>query len=127
MASYTYSKSLDEQSDPYGGTGIQNAYNLIGSYGPSDYNIPQLFVFSGVYALPVGNGRSFLSGSNRAVQTILGNWNLGAIVTLRSGTPFSCNSGGDTANVGGGTQTCNEVGNPYGGNNFAKGPSSWIN
>ena len=54
IGSYTYSKSLDEQSDPYGGTGIQNSYNLINSYGPSDYDIRQLFVFSSVYALPVG-------------------------------------------------------------------------
>jgi hypothetical protein len=45
LGSYTYSKSLDEQSDPYGGTGIQNSYNLINSYGPSDYDIPHLFVF----------------------------------------------------------------------------------
>ncbi len=127
LGSYTYSKSLDEQSDPYGGTGIQDAYNLINSYGPSDYDIRHLFVLSAVYALPVGKGRSLLSGSNRAVQTILGNWNLGAIVTLRSGTPFICNSGGDTANVGGGTQRCDEIGNPYGGTNFVKGPSSWIN
>ncbi len=78
MASYTYSKSLDEQSDPYGGTGIQNAYNLINSYGPSDYHIPQLFVLSAVYALPFGEGSPSLSGSNRAVRTILGNWNLGS-------------------------------------------------
>ena len=127
MGSYTYSKSLDEQSDPYGGTGIQDAYNLRNSYGPSDYDIRQLFVFSSVYALPVGKGKSLLSGSNRFVQTILGDWNLGAIVTLRSGFPFICNSGGDTANVGGGTQRCDEIGNPYGGTNFVKGPSSWIN
>jgi hypothetical protein len=46
---------------------------------------------------------------------------------LRSGFPFICNSGGDTANVGSGTQRCNEVGDPYGGPNFVKGPSSWIN
>src|SRR5581483_1513296 len=44
IASYTFSKSLDEQSDPYGGTGIQNGYNLRNSYGRSDYDIPQLFV-----------------------------------------------------------------------------------
>jgi hypothetical protein len=127
IASYTFSKSLDEQSDPYGGTGIQNAYNLRNSYGPSDYDIPHLFVLSAVYALPVGNGKSLLSGSNRAVRTILANWNVGTIVTLHSGTPFICNAGGDIANVGGGTQRCNEIGDPYGGANFAQSPSSWIN
>jgi hypothetical protein len=124
--SYTYSKSLDEQSDPYGGTGIQDAYNLRNSYGPSDYDLRHLFVLSTVYALPFGRGKPLLSGSNRAAQAILGDWNLGAIVTLRSGFPFICNSGGDTANVGSGTQRCNEIGDPYGGANFVKGPSSWI-
>jgi hypothetical protein len=127
LASYTFSKSLDEQSDPYGGTGIQNAYNLRNSYGHSDYDIPDLFVFSAVYALPIGNGKPLLSGSNRAVKAILGDWNLGTIVSLRSGTPFSCSSGGDTADVGGGSQRCNEIANPYSGTNFVKSPSSWIN
>jgi hypothetical protein len=127
LASYTYSKSLDEQSDPYGGTGIQNAYDLRNSYGPSDYDIRHLFVWSAVYALPIGNGRPVLAGSNRFVQAILGNWNLGTIVSLRTAVPFSCSSGGDTANVGGGSQRCNEIANPYGGVNFVKGPSSWLN
>jgi hypothetical protein len=126
MASYTWSKSMDLQSDPYTGA-TQNFYNLGADWGPSDYHEPQVFVFSGVYELPFGAGKPFLSGSNRVVQTLFTNWNVGSIISLHSGQPFSCLAGGDIANVGGGTQRCDKIGNPYAGPGFQKSPRSWVN
>ena len=127
MASYTWSKSLDIESDPYGGSGVQNFYNLKADRGPSDYNLPQLFVFSGVYALPVGHGKAFLSNPNWAVQGFLGNWNIAAIVSYHSGLPFQCGAGGDIANVGGGSQRCNRLADPYSGAGFQQSRNSWVN
>ncbi len=127
VASYTWSKSLDIESDPYGGSGVQNFYNIAADRGPSDYNLSQLFVFSGVYALPVGRGKQFLSRPNRFTQGLLGNWNIGSIVSLRSGLAFQCNAGGDIANVGGGAQRCDQIGNPYAGAGFQQSHTSWIN
>ena len=45
--SYTMSKSLDYQSDPYGLSPV-DFYNLKPDWGPSDYNRPQMLVFSGI-------------------------------------------------------------------------------
>jgi hypothetical protein len=128
-ASYTWSKSMDIQSDVYGASGPQNFYDLKADWGPSNYDLRNLFVFSGVYALPIGRGRAFLSTPNRFVEGLAGNWNLGGIVSLHSGQPLECTAGGDIANVGGGTQRCNQIGSPYGGANtgFQQTKTSWLN
>ena len=126
-ASYTHSKSLDIESDPYGGSGVQNFYNLKGSWGPSDYNLSQLFVLSGVYVLPVGRGRQFLSNPSRFAQGLLGGWNIASITSYHSGLPFQCSAGGDIANVGGGAQTCNKIGTPYSGAGFHQTYRTWLN
>ncbi len=126
LASYTWSKSLDIESDPYGGSGVQNFYDLKNEKGPSDYNLPQLFVFSGIYTLPVGRGKQFLSNPNRLAQGLLGGWNVATITSYHSGLPFNCSAGGDIANVGGGSQRCNKTGNPYLGAGFKQSYQSWL-
>ncbi len=79
LASYTYSKSLDEASldipnPPFGFP--QNSYNLRADYGPSDYDARQRFVLSGFYSLPFHN--------NRAVS----GWQFGIITSAQSGNPL---------------------------------------
>lgn len=126
MASYTWSKSLDIESSATSGT-MQSIYNLGLDYGPSDFNRSQIFVLSGVYTLPIGRGKSFLSNSNALVQAVAGNWNLGSIISLVSGAPFNAVAGGDVANVGGGAQRAEKNGSPYRGSGFRQSPQSWIN
>jgi hypothetical protein len=53
LASYTWSKSLDITSDAYG-SAPENVYNLHADWGPSDFDLGQIFVLSGVYAPPQG-------------------------------------------------------------------------
>lgn len=97
-ASYTWSKSMDDESDPYGNQ-APIWYDLNRSWGPSDYNIPQLFVFSGVYQLPFGTGRQFMQTGNKIVQETLGGWQLAGIVSLHSGPPEWAAAGEDIANT----------------------------
>ncbi|MGI0134388.1 MAG: hypothetical protein ACREBW_05470, partial [Candidatus Micrarchaeaceae archaeon] len=123
-ASYTWSKSLDIQSEGQSGS-IETIYNRSRDWGPSDFNRTQLFVLSGVYQLPFGKGRDHLANSNAFVRTVLGNWNLGWILTLTSGQPFSIGSGGDPANVGGGSQRAEVVGDPKTG--FTQSRLEWFN
>jgi len=75
-----------------------------------------------VYA---GKGAAFLSTPNPVVQTLLGNWNVASIVTLTSGTPFNALAGGDIANVGGGVQRAQRIGNPTTG--FQRSRLKWFN
>ncbi len=127
MVSYTWSKTLDEGSDGYFGAegGVpEDPYNPRGSRGPAGYNIPQMFVVSGEYAAPFGQGKAFSTG-NRVVDYVVGNWQLNGILTGRSGQNFNVLSGGDIAETGnGGTyERANRVGNPYQTGAIAGNPS----
>jgi hypothetical protein len=113
LLSYTWSKSLDWQSDPYSNS-APDFYNLKTEWGPSDYNRTHLFVLSGSYALPVGRGGTFLSNPNGITQGLLGGWMVGSIITLNSGAHFYVLAGGDVANTGGPNQRAERTGlNPY--------------
>jgi hypothetical protein len=124
LASYTWSKSLDTQSEGQSGS-IETIYDLSRDWGPSDFDRRHLFTFSGIYQLPVGKGKAHLSSANGFVQTLLGNWNIGSIVTFTSGQPYSISAGGDVANVGGGSQRAQVVGNPLSG--FQQSQYEWFN
>ncbi len=124
LASYTWSKSLDIQSEGQSGS-IETIYDLRRDWAPSDFNRTHLFVFSGVYQLPFGKGKPYLSTANGLVRTALGNWNVGWIATLNSGQPFSVYAGGDVANVGGGSQRAQVVGSPNTG--FNRSIEEWFN
>ena len=84
-------------------------------------------MFGGMYALPAGRGKAILSSPNGFVQALAGNWNVGTIVSLHSGEALEREAGGDIANVGGGTQRCNQIGDAYGGMGFQQTKTSWLN
>ncbi|HZQ52317.1 MAG TPA: carboxypeptidase regulatory-like domain-containing protein [Bryobacteraceae bacterium] len=79
---YTFSKNLDAINFLNG----QDA-RPVKELSASDR--PQRVVLSGVYQLPFGKGRKFLSGINRWEELAVGGWEYNFIGTLQSGTPFS--------------------------------------
>ena len=104
LAAYTYSRSIDESSTSNGsqqpGESPQNAYDLPGSRGVSDFDLPQNFVLSAVYDLPFGTGKRFLSGPGWIDSKVLSGWQTTGILSLRSGFPFTLSISGDNANIG---------------------------
>jgi hypothetical protein len=127
QASYTWSKSLDWQSDPYTNSD-PNFYNLHMDWGPSDYNKTNMLVLTEVYQLPFGRDRTYLHGANKLVQGIAGDWMLGSIVTLNSGAPFNVSAGGDIANTGSPGQRAERTNAaPYAGVGFAQSRTDWLN
>lgn len=99
-ASYTFSKNLDEisgsQTASDTDTGVQSSYYHDRTLykGPSAFDARNVFTFSGTYELPFGPGRRFGSGLSGVAQRIFGGWELGGILTLRNGFPFSVIRGG---------------------------------
>ena len=127
MASYTWSKTLDEGGDGYFGVegGVpEDPYNPKGSRGPASFSIPQLFTANFTYALPIGKGQTF-STKNRVADYVIGNWSVQGIVTGRSGQNFNVTSAGDIAETGNGStyERANLVGNPYVGGGVAGNPT----
>jgi hypothetical protein len=67
----------------------QDANNLRGDYGQSDYNLPLANVTSFVYDLPYGKGKHFGGNSSSLQNILLGGWQVGGVITIQGGTPFN--------------------------------------
>jgi Carboxypeptidase regulatory-like domain/TonB dependent receptor len=101
---YTLAKSLDLGSeterasvignvdDAYTNTAIQNTWNPRLNRGPSDFDTRSAINADWVYALPVGHGKQFLSSSSRAVDAVLGGWQISGLNRWTSGLPFTLES-----------------------------------
>jgi hypothetical protein len=110
QASYTFGKSIDNQSvDPVGAssggglsttnsrtpTDISNWHN---ERGRSDFDRTQVFTASGVYELPFGKGKPLAGDVPRWLNTLVGGWSVNGILTAMTGEPFSVTSGVRTSN-----------------------------
>lgn len=67
-------------------------------YGPADHDVPQRFVTSVVWDLPVGANRKFLGRLKGPADAILGGWQISFITQLQSGPPYHPIWGGGNTN-----------------------------
>jgi hypothetical protein len=72
-------------------------------------DVSQRLVISGVYELPFGRGRRFLSGLRGAANQIVGGWQVNTMTTLQGGLPLQVRG----ANNFTGINWPNVVGDPY--------------
>ncbi len=106
-ANYTWSKSMDNISaEGNGFTTPIDSYNLGLNRARSDFDRPHSFNLTSIYALPIGRGK--FAGRNMPVlaDKILGGWQVGNLMILQSGQPFSISSQRATTAV-------SNVGNSY--------------
>jgi hypothetical protein len=117
LASWLWSKGLGDIRglSPEGaapGSAYQNPANLRQERGLLDAQLAHSFVSSEIWEVPYGRGRRFGSGLNPVLNTVLGGWSLGGILTWTTGHPFNITVNGDPANSGQ-TDRANLVGDPY--------------
>ncbi len=135
LASYTWSKSIDDASNFFPSAGDpnfpQNSYDLRAERGRSNFDVRHRLSLSYVYDLPFGKGRTYF-GDNGAWSTVLTGWQTAGIVTLQSGRPFTVallrefdNSGTGISALGfGANDRPNLVGDPNAGPRTA---DQWFN
>ncbi|MDE3187075.1 MAG: carboxypeptidase regulatory-like domain-containing protein [Acidobacteriota bacterium] len=100
--SYTLSKSIDmgsdsERSNEFGSSGngtgafseILNTWKPQLNRAPSDFDTRHLITADYVYQLPVGRGKTVLSGANKFLDGFIGGWQLTGTARWSSGLPFS--------------------------------------
>jgi len=80
--SYTFSKSMDNNSVGSSNPQIQNFYNIAAEHAPSDFDATHRFVLSGIYMLP-------FHAENGITKRLVQGWSISPIVNLQSGNPFS--------------------------------------
>jgi hypothetical protein len=93
-AAYTYASSRD--CDSFQKTVIPNTYDPKAICGPSDYDVRQVLVLNSVYDIPFRSGY-------RALNEVLGGWQLTQAYQFQTGAPFSIATGTDVAGVGPGS------------------------
>jgi len=94
LGSYAFAKSMDNLSGDVQGFSSQDPNNNNGEKGVSDYDVKHRFVGSANYALPFGRGSRALPAQ------IVRDWEVGSIVILQSGLPFTPSIATDPANTG---------------------------
>jgi len=103
VSAYTFGKVIDS------GAAGQNMYNRRPERALADNDIRHNFILGFVNELPLGKGRK-IDLRNRALDAVLGGWQLNGIVNMRTGAPFSVSTAGDLARVGSGSQRPNATG-----------------
>ncbi len=84
-ASYTFSKSIDYNSQSSQSTTVQDSYNLRGDRGLSDFDARHRFVVSAIYELPFKGNRLYEG------------WQISAITQSQTGNPVNILSGNGAA------------------------------
>ena len=102
IAAYTWSHAIDqvEESLDENLSGRASEYNLTAERGNSSLDHRHNFIASYTYDLPFGRGRWFSFSGSRPLDLALGGWQLGGILTLRTGSPFDISYPGDPQNSG---------------------------
>jgi hypothetical protein len=75
------------------------------AYGPDQYNRDKVFVLNSVYELPFGRGKHFLSDASRALDYVIGGWQVTNTFNYSSGLPWTA-SIGDCGEITGGIGPC---------------------
>jgi hypothetical protein len=92
IVSYTYGKSLDDNSTFFSSAGDsnfpQNSSNPRAERGRSNFDLRHRFSMGYSLDFPFGNGRRFLS-NQRFIAQMLSGWSTYGIITLQSGHPFT--------------------------------------
>ena len=103
LANYTYSKSIDDLPFGEGVSGFDTGYSTLPltdpnrhrfDRGPSSFDHTHVFTGSYVWQLPS------LQRSSRLVRHVLGDWQLGGIVSAASGRPITVLQGTEISGTG---------------------------
>ena len=102
QAAYTFSKSLDDDSQTIAGDTFANGINSPwwwlprAFYGPSDFNVAHTLTINGLYTIPTPKAWS------GAMREALADWELGGIFSWNSGSPTTVINNGDPLGLGNG-------------------------
>jgi hypothetical protein len=93
---YTFSHSLDNISAPanesFGANGaggiMCDSIKIRACYGNSDFDLTHSITADGIYEIPVGRGKQFVSGASGWLNQLIGGWQISAIDSWHTGLAF---------------------------------------
>lgn len=114
MASYVWSHSLDDASEPLGGDVGYRDPNMIPirqDYSNSNWDVRHRVTFNGFYQLPFGVGRRFMTRPG-LTDKLLGGWAANVAFQIETGQPFSVGVANMTP-VSGGAKNAIMIRDPF--------------
>jgi outer membrane receptor protein involved in Fe transport len=82
LVHYTWSKAMNFDSDYFG-------HDAQLQYGPTDTDRTHVFIFTNLWEVPVGKGKRFMGNASRAVDMVIGGWQVNQSTSIQSGLPYS--------------------------------------
>ena len=99
LVSFTGQKSIDDfsQISNVGNQagGIQNIYDDQQQRGVSSNDRSRRLVISGTYEMPFGRGKAIGKNWNRAIDSLIGEWQVNGIYTYQTGFPIAVTAAGN--------------------------------
>lgn len=95
-----------------GQPGWQNIYDPRSDWGACFFDQKHILTSYVTYQLPVGKGKRFGRDMNPVLNQVVGNWEIGGIITLHSGNALTLNEFGGWGNFHGDDSGTNGIG-PY--------------
>jgi hypothetical protein len=103
LFAYTWSKTLSDANDLLNGGSRNNASGNVNGYraplipgmgiqadyGLADFDIRNVFHFSGGYELPFGKGKKYMSGASGFMNQVVGGWSINWSATFQGGQPIT--------------------------------------
>jgi len=86
LLTYTWSKAITQSE---GGYNFDNNYDLRNDHGPASWDHANALTSLVTWDLPFGKGQKWASGGNKAVQAVIGGWQVSGVITMLSGEAFS--------------------------------------
>jgi hypothetical protein len=96
QVSYTFSKCMSDSTGYYGAWNNalsasaywQNVYDQRSEWAPCYYDATHVVSAYAIYDLPFGRGKMLAKNANRAVNGVIGGWEVSPIVSFRTGWPL---------------------------------------
>ena len=110
IVSYTYSKNMGDIG-PY-----QNNYDRRIERAVTSFDVPHRLTVTTSWDMPVGKGRKYMGNASKAVDLLMGQWNMSTFSTFQAGFPLSFGVNQNTLFLtGAGGQRPNVIGDPQSG------------
>jgi hypothetical protein len=97
LGALNYSGSFTSNGNGYRGA-FQNYYDSKADYGPAGYDVRHNISGTGVYALPFGRGKEYLSNVSRIMDEVVGGWKISVAGVAYSGFPETITGGSNNSN-----------------------------
>jgi hypothetical protein len=117
QVAYTLSRCMSDSTGYYGAWNNavsasaywQNVYDQKAEYAPCYYDSTHVISAYAIYDLPFGRGKMLAKNASKAVNGVIGGWEVSPIVSWRTGWPMPITGAADNSNTfsRGGRTDCN--------------------